>query len=72
MKKFMITFRMVDPSDERIMKSALYSLSKTPTEYMMIESPCNMTATMEFCNLMEGELFVIDDVKEIENEMSIL
>ena len=58
MKKFMITFRMVDPSDER----------RTPTEYMMIESPCNMTATMEFCNLMEGERVVIDDVKEIEND----
>lgn len=59
MKKFLITFRMVDHfADEAGVL--------VPTERTIVESPCNMTATMSFCTDMKGESFIIDNVEEIK------
>ena len=59
MKKFLITFRMVDHFNDE----AGYPM---PLEQTIVESPCNMTATMEFCTDMKDERFVIESVEEIK------
>ena len=37
-----------------------------PTEQTIVESPCNMTATTEFCTDMADERFVIESVEEVQ------
>lgn len=57
-KKFLITFKMVDHFND----DAGYHM---PIEQTIIESPCNMTATMEFCEDMKGERFILLNVEEL-------
>ena len=62
MKKFAITFQIVDHSADDYASSPMQRMTMERT---IIESPCNMTATMEFCSVMKGETFVIHSVEEM-------
>lgn len=58
-KLFRITFQMIDHEAD----DAGYN---APEEFTFIESPCNMTATMEFCNGMTDCTFKILAVEEVK------
>ena len=62
MKKFVINFQIVDHSSDDY---ASLPIQRMSIERTNIESPCNKTATMEFCSNMKGETFVIHSVEEM-------